>query len=63
MLQEDWWQYLQRARAEIEASGAKFRTAEEIEAEHEDFRSGDYRIEKLYQELESDRRRREQKGC
>jgi hypothetical protein len=39
--QEDWWDYLQRARAEIEASGAKFRTAEEIEAEREDFRSGD----------------------
>jgi hypothetical protein len=60
---EDWWDYLQRARAEIEASGAGFRTAEEIDAEHEDFRSGDERVENLYKELESDRRRREQKGC
>jgi hypothetical protein len=60
---ENWWDYLQRARAEIEASGAKFRTAEEIEAEHEDFRSGDERIENLYKELESEHYRREQKGC
>jgi hypothetical protein len=60
---EDWWDYLQKARAEIEASGTKFRTAEEIEAEREDFRSGDDRAENLYRELESERRRQEQKGC
>ena len=58
---EDWWVYLQRARAEIEAKGGPFRTAEEIEAEQEDFRSGDDRIDNLYKELES--QRQEQKGC
>jgi hypothetical protein len=63
MSQEDWWQYLQRARAEIEASGAKFRTEEEIEAEREDFRSGDERIENVYRELESERQRRQQESC
>lgn len=61
--QRDWWDYLQRARAEIEASGAKFRTAEEIEAEREDFRAGDERIENLYREMEIERLHREQKGC
>jgi hypothetical protein len=30
---EDWWQYLQRARAALEAAGHKFRTGEEIDAE------------------------------
>lgn len=30
---EDWFEYLQRARAEREAAGAVFRTREEIDAE------------------------------
>lgn len=57
--QEDWFQYLLRARAELEASGTAFRTAEEIEAEREAFRSGDERIEELYKELDSLRGRPE----
>ena len=35
---EDWWQYLQRARAELEAKGGPFRTAEDIDTERQDFR-------------------------
>ncbi len=42
----DWWQYLQRARAELEAAGYRFRTKDEIEAEIESLRSGDERIDK-----------------
>lgn len=30
---EDWFEYLQRARAEREAAGVRFRTREEIDAE------------------------------
>ena len=49
---ENWFEYLMRVRAEREAAGVHFRTAEEIEAEREDFRSGDERIEELFKEAE-----------
>lgn len=61
--QEDWWQYLQRARAELEAAGHPFRTKEEIDAEIEDLRSGDERLEEVYRQIEDERHREEQKGC
>ena len=35
---ENWWQYLQRARAEAEAEGGPFRSEEEIEAARAAFR-------------------------
>lgn len=35
---EDWWEYLQRARAELEALGHRFSTKEEIDAYIEDLR-------------------------
>ena len=54
---EDWWQVLQRARAELEASGHRFRTKEEIDAYVGDLRSGDERLEEVYREIE--RRRAE----
>ncbi|HUG94119.1 MAG TPA: hypothetical protein VML55_25030 [Planctomycetaceae bacterium] len=44
---EDWWQYLQRVRSEVETEAGSFRTESEIEAEREDFRSGDERIENV----------------
>jgi hypothetical protein len=50
----DWWQYLQRARAELEAAGGPFRTAEDIEHERREFRSGDDRIEDLYRQNKDD---------
>jgi hypothetical protein len=49
---EDWWQYLQRVRAELEAAGGHYRTEEEIEAERQDFRRGDDRIEEIYRQIE-----------
>ena len=44
---EDWWQNLQAARAVLESRGSGFRSQEAIEAEREDFRSGDERLEEL----------------
>jgi hypothetical protein len=38
-LDEDWWGYLQRARAAAEAEGTACRDAEEIEAERRAFRA------------------------
>jgi hypothetical protein len=52
---EDWWQYLQRVRAEAEAAGGPFRTRGEIEADREDFRRGDERIEEIYEEIEREK--------
>ena len=53
---EDWWQFLQRARKELEESGHRFRTKEEIDAEIEDIRSGDERLEEVYRQSEEQRR-------
>jgi hypothetical protein len=44
---EDWWQYLQRARAESEAAGGPFRAKEDIDKEWQAFRNGDDRIEEM----------------
>jgi hypothetical protein len=48
---EDWWQYLQRVRGESEAAGGHYRPEGEIEAERQDFRRGDDRIEELYRQI------------
>ena len=48
---EDWWQYLQRVRAELEAAGEPFRTAEAIDQERQDFRGDDDRIEEIYRHI------------
>lgn len=51
---EDWWQYLQRARAELESAGHPFRSKEEIDADLEDLRSGDERLEEIYRHGEAE---------
>jgi hypothetical protein len=48
---EDFLQYLQRARAELEAAGTGFRTNEEIDAELGELRSGDKRLEEVYTQI------------
>jgi hypothetical protein len=53
---EDWWQYLQRARAELEALGHRFSTGQEVNAYIEDLRSGDERIEEVYRRIEEEQR-------
>src|SRR5262245_26770050 len=60
---EDWWQTLQAARAVLETRGTGFRSQETIEAEREDFRSGDERLEDVYRTIDAERRRPERKGC
>ena len=61
---EDWWQYLQRARAELEASGARFRTKEEIDADlAEDRDWGEERFEAIEREMRRRGAREDQKGA
>jgi hypothetical protein len=55
---EGWWEILQRIRAHREASGYRFRTKEEIDAEIEDLRSwNDEEIDELHRQIEAERRR------
>lgn len=56
---EDWWEYLQRARAEREASGYPFMTEQEGQAYIEDLRSGDERLDEIYRQAEERRGRQE----
>lgn len=51
----DWWEYLQRARSETEASGGPFRTAEDIEQDRESFRVDD-RVDDLYLQIDKARK-------
>ena len=53
---EDWWQFLQRSRRELEASGHRFRTKEEIDAEMVEIRTGDERLDEVYRQTEEQRR-------
>ncbi len=46
----DWQRYFEGVRAELEASGAPFRSDAEIEAEREAFRSGDERTEEAFRQ-------------
>jgi hypothetical protein len=46
----DWWEYLQRARAELEASGATFTPGEEIRHYVEQLRGETDRVEAVYWE-------------
>ena len=50
----DWWQYLQRARAELEAAGGPFRTTEDIERERREFRSGHHSIDQMSRRIKSE---------
>jgi hypothetical protein len=56
---EDWWQYLQRARRELEAMDYPFLKAEEVTAWIEELRSDDDRIEEAYRQAEEARRKQE----
>jgi hypothetical protein len=56
---EDWWQYMQRVRAEREAAGYRFMDERQM-AEHLDWlHDDDDRIDRLYREMEQERRRQE----
>jgi hypothetical protein len=47
-LQDTWWQYMQRSRAQLEASGHHFMNEQEMTAWIEELRSDDDRIEQAY---------------
>jgi hypothetical protein len=57
--QEDWWQFMQRARRELEAAGTHFMNEEEVNAHIEWLREGD-RIDDLLRQADEERQRREQ---
>ena len=52
---ENWLEHLQWTRAELEASGATFRTKEEIDADLEDLRDWDSRLDEIRLQIEGDR--------
>jgi hypothetical protein len=60
---EDFLHYLQRARAELEAAGTGFRTKEEIDAELEELRSGDKRLEEVYKQITETHRSEQGHEC
>jgi hypothetical protein len=55
---ENWWQYLQRIRRELEASGAKFMNEEEMKAHLEWLREPD-RMDDLLRQANEERHRQE----
>jgi hypothetical protein len=57
----NWWERMQRGRAELEASGHQFRTKEEIDADIEDMRDWDSRLDEIRHQLEEEHRRNELK--
>jgi hypothetical protein len=56
--QEDWWQFMQRARRELEATGQPFMNEEEMNAHIELLREGD-RIDDLLRQADEGPRRQE----
>ena len=56
---EDWWHYLQRARAELEAAGHRFLTEDEVNASIAELRSSwdDDRIDEIHRQAEAGRHR------
>ena len=55
---EDWWQFLQRARRELEASGARFMNEEQIKAHIEWLHEPD-QIDEMLQQPGQQRRQGE----
>ncbi len=49
---ENWWEFLQRARKELEASGAVFRRGVDIAADIDHIRGEHERPEGIYWEME-----------
>ena len=57
--QEDWWQFMQRTRRELEAAGHPFMNEEEVNAHIEWLREGD-QIDDLLRQADEDRPGQEQ---
>lgn len=56
---EGWWQYMQRARRELEAMNYPFMNANEVTAWIEELRAEEDRIEEAYRQAEAARRKQE----
>lgn len=54
---EDWWQYLQRTRQELEQQNYPTMTEQEVESHVNWLRGDDDRIEDVYRQIEEERRR------
>ena len=60
---EDWWSYLRRCRAELEASGAAFRRGVDIEADMEQIRGETERVDGIRWEQEWAEHHPEKPSC
>jgi hypothetical protein len=58
--QEGWWPYMQRVRAEREAAGYPFMNEAEMQAHLDWLRDDEERIDRIYREIEQEKRRGEQ---
>ncbi len=56
-------EFVDRTRREMEAAGSHFMNDEEVTAWIEELRADDDRIEKVYQEIEEERRKENKPGC
>jgi hypothetical protein len=45
---ENWWEFLERSRAELQAADSPFMTENEVRAHIEDLRSGYERLDAVY---------------
>jgi hypothetical protein len=59
--QEGWWPYMQRVRAEREAAGYPFMTEAEMNAHILWLRDDEERIDRIYREMDEQRRREEKR--
>jgi hypothetical protein len=62
-LGEDWWSYLQRARAELEQTGATFSTGQQVNDYIDQLRSESDKADAIYWEKEWVERHRGDKPC
>jgi hypothetical protein len=60
---KDWWQYLQRARAELEAMGHRFANESEIARYIAEIRSDEERSEEAYRQIEMEPEREAGPPC
>ncbi|HBI41554.1 MAG TPA: hypothetical protein DDY78_01690 [Planctomycetales bacterium] len=58
-VEEGWWPYMQRVRAEREAAGYHFMNEMEMEAHMQWVRDDEDRIDRIYREMDMEKRRQE----
>jgi hypothetical protein len=59
--QEDWWQFMQRARRELEEAGHPFLSEAEMESRIQSLRDEEERIDKIHREIQEQRRMQEKR--